>query len=119
MSQLTFGKKLLELRSGLHIGLRELGRNVDVTAMHISNIEKGKSMPSPELVKKLAKALDADLDELLHLANQIDPAVVEVIQGNPQRIPSFLRSARDLTPKQWELLQKQVNKMTKPQKTKV
>jgi len=34
-----------------------------VTGMHISNMEKGKSLPSPELIVKLAQALEADVDE--------------------------------------------------------
>ena len=113
MSDLTFGQKIKDLRTSKRIGVRELGRIVEVSGMHISNIEKGKSMPSPELVSKLADALEADTDELLHLADQIDPEVVDVIQSNPFAVPSFLRSAKDLTPDQWETLQKQVEKMTK------
>ena len=113
MSELGFGEAVASLRANKQMGLRELGRAVDISAMHISNLEKGKSMPSPELVTKLAAVLDGDLDELLHLADQIDPAVVVVIQNNPQSVPSFLRSAKDLTPEQWQALQRQVDKMNK------
>ena len=63
MSDLTFGLKIKDLRTNKRIGVRELGRIVEVSGMHISNIEKGKSMPSPELVSKLADALEADTDE--------------------------------------------------------
>ena len=118
MKETTLGEKISVLRAEQRIGLRELGRAVGVTAMHISNLEKGKSMPSPELVQKLAKALDANLDELLYLADQVDPDVVDVIQSNPYSVPNFLRSAKDLTPEQWEALQKQVDKMTRPAKKK-
>ena len=109
----TLGEKLNELRTERRMGVRELGRAVSVTGMHISNIEKGKSMPSPELVAKLADVLDANVDELLHLADQVDPAVVGVIQQNPYAVPSFLRSAKNLTPEQWEKLQKQAERMVK------
>ena len=51
-------------------------------------------MPSPALISKLAALLDADVDELLHLADQIDPEVVNVIQNNPYSVPNFLRSAK-------------------------
>ena len=118
MKETTLGEKISVLRAEQRIGLRELGRAVGVTAMHISNLEKGKSMPSPELVQKLARALDANLDELLHLADQVDPDVVDVIQSNPYSVPNFLRSAKELTPEQWEALQKQVDKMTKSAKKK-
>ena len=118
MKETTLGEKISALRAEQRIGLRELGRAVGVTAMHISNLEKGKSMPSPELVQKLAMTLDANLDELLYLADQVDPDVVDVIQSNPYSVPSFLRSAKDLTPEQWEALQKQVDQMTKSAKKK-
>ena len=111
--ELTLASRVKELRTGKNMGIRELGRAVDVTGMHISNIEKGKSTPSPELVQKIAKALDANVDELLYLADQVDPEVVDVIHNNPYAIPTFLRSAKNLTPEQWEKLQKQVEKMSK------
>ena len=38
--------------------------------------------------------------------------MVDVIHQNPLAIPNFLRSAKNMTPEQWELLQKQVEQMT-------
>ena len=112
-ASITLAERLKALRSENNMGIRELGRAVGVTGMHISNIEKSKSSPSPELVQKIARALNANVDELLYLAEQIDPEVVEVIHNQPYVIPSFLRSAKNLTPAQWEKLQKQVEKMNK------
>ena len=108
----TLADKIKELRAEKRIGIRELGRMVDVSGMHISNLEKGKSAPSPELVRKLAAALETDVDELLHLADLVDPEAVNVIQNNPFAVPAFLRSAKNLTPEQWAELQKQVEKMS-------
>ena len=54
-----------------------------------------------------------NVDEMLHLADQIDPEVAGVIQSNPYSAPSLLRTAKSLTPEQWEKLQKQVEKMAK------
>ena len=108
----TFAEKLSALRAEQKMGVRELGRAVGVTGMHISNLEKGKSAPSAELVLKLAEVLEANADELLYLADQVSPEVVDVIHQNPLAIPNFLRSAKNLTPEQWELLQKQVEQMT-------
>ena len=108
----TFAEKLSALRAGQKMGVRELGRAVGVTGMHISNLEKAKSAPSAELVLKLADALEANADELLYLADQVSPEVVDVIHQNPLAIPNFLRSAKNLTPEQWELLQQQVEQMT-------
>ena len=108
-----FGKKIKDLRLTQNIGLRELGRLINVSAMHISNLEKGKVMPSPDLVKRLASQLDADIDELLHLAKLIDPQIAEVIQDNPFKVPNFLRSAKNLNEEQWDKLQKQAERMSK------
>ena len=113
MSQIqTFAEKLSALRAEQDMGVRELGRAVGVTGMHISNLEKGKSAPSAELVLKLAEALEANADELLYLVDQVSPEVVDVIHQNPLAIPNFLRSAKNLTPEQWEMLQQQVEEMT-------
>ena len=111
--RMAFAERLSTLRSDHKMGVRELGRAVGVTGMHISNLEKGKSAPSAELVMKLAAALEANADELLHLADQVSPEIVSVIQQNPMAVPNFLRSAKDLTPDQWKKLQKQVEKMAK------
>ena len=108
----TLADKIKELRAEKRVGIRELGRMVDVSGMHISNLEKGKSAPSPELVRKLAAVLETDVDELLHLADLVDPEAVNVIQNNPFAGPAFLRSAKNLTPEQWAELQKQVEKMS-------
>jgi len=107
----NFSEYLKNLRTEKRMGVRELGRVVDVTGMHISNMEKGKSLPSPELIVKLAKALDADVDEMSYQADHIAPEVVDVIQNQPKAVPNFLRSAKDLTPEQWEVLQQQLDSM--------
>ena len=111
-----FAQYLKGLRTEQRIGVRELGREVGVTGMHISNMEKGKSLPSPALIVKLAEALGTDVDEMSHQANQIAPEIVGVIQNQPKAVPNFLRSAKDLTPEQWEMLQKQVDSMADDKK---
>ncbi|MDG1165570.1 MAG: helix-turn-helix transcriptional regulator [Porticoccaceae bacterium] len=110
---MIFADYLKNLRTTKRIGVRELGRECGVTGMHISNMEKGKSKPSPELIVKLAVALECDVDEMSHHADQVAPEVVGVIQSQPKAVPNFLRSAKDLTPEQWEELQKQVDAMAK------
>ena len=108
-----FAIKLKSLRESQHIGVRELGRLCDCTGMHISNMEKGKAMPSGAMLRKLADALSTDIDELSSLTDQIDPEISQLIKDKHKAIPSFLRSAKDLTPEQWAALQKQVEDMTR------
>lgn len=112
----NFAEYLNQLRTSKRIGVRELGRTVGVTGMHISNMERGKSLPSPALIVKLAEALETDVDEMSHRANQVAPEVTKVIQDQPKAVPNFLRSAKDLTPEQWEILQKQAEAMASEKK---
>lgn len=107
------GNRIKELRETHRIGVRELGRMVDVSAMHISNIEKGKSSASAEIIQNIAIALQTSPDELLALADQVAPDVAEVINSNSNAVPSFLRAAKDLSPEQWAELMKQVEGMKK------
>ena len=63
VKKISFGQRVKELRLDKEIGLRELGRLVDISAMHISNLEKERVMPSSELVTKIAKTLEGDVDD--------------------------------------------------------
>ena len=57
--------------------------------------------------------METDVDSLLHIADRVDPEVVEVIQQNPQAVPSFLRSAKDLSAGDWEKMQAYLEKLKK------
>jgi len=111
MSQETLGQLIQKLRIAKKMGIRQLARAVDVTGVHISNIEKEKATPSPELLSKIAKALDADVDRLLNRAKQVDPEVIKVIRKNPYAVHDFLRTAKNLKKDQWEELKKEAQKM--------
>ena len=115
---MNLGTKIKELRGERKMSMRGLARAVDVTPMHISNIEKGFTKGSSELISKIAKALDTDVDQLLHLADRVDPEVVEVIQNNPDSVPNFLRAAKDLSSDDWEKLQGYLERMNSQKKTK-
>ena len=54
--------------------------------------------------------------KLLSMANQVDPEVINVIKDSPSAVPSFLRSAKGLSKKQWEELEKAAIKMSKAKK---
>ena len=94
MTTATFATRLKAIRADKGIGVRELGRLINKTGQHISNIEKGIANPSAEVVVAIAKALSADVDELLHLAGQVDPEVVGVIQASPSAIPFISQISR-------------------------
>ena len=116
MAKTTLGEYIRNLRNKQEIGVRERGRAVDVSGVHISSIEKDKNTPSPELLRKIAVVLQVDVDKLLAKANQVDPEVINVIKDSPSAVPSFLRSAKGLTKEQWEELERAAIKMSKAKK---
>ena len=116
MAKTTLGEYIRNLRNKRDIGVRELGRLVDVSGVHISSIEKDKNTPSPELLRKIAVILDTDVDKLQAMANQVDPDVIDVIKKSPSAVPSFLRSAKGLTKAQWQELEEVALKMSKKKK---
>ena len=108
---MTLGETIKALRDEKRLSMRGLAKAVDVTPMHISNIEKGFTNGSSALIAKIAKALDADVDRLLHMADRVDPEVVEVIQQNPMAVPNFLRLAKDLSAEDWAKMQTYMDKL--------
>lgn len=70
-----FGQKVRGLRRASGLSLRHLAPKVGVGYTYLSKIENGRldfgNYPSEELICKLAKALDGDVDELLLLAEKI------------------------------------------------
>jgi len=116
MAKETLGEYIRKLRNAKNIGVREMGRLLEVSGVHISSIEKDKNTPSPELLRKMAIVLGVDVDKLLSKANQVDPEIINVIKKSSTVVPSFLRSAKDLTKEQWAELEKTVQEMTKNSK---
>ena len=102
MMSVSFGLYIRELRTDKRLSVRKLAELVGVSAMHISKLENEKSNASPELIEKLAVALEVDSDVLLQKSNQVAPEVIDVINSQPETIPAFLRSAKDLSPEQWQ-----------------
>jgi len=116
MAKTTLGEYIRNLRNKRDMGVRELGRAVDVSGVHISSIEKDKNTASPELLRKIAVVLLTDVDKLLSMADQVDPEVIDVIKDSPAAVPSFLRSAKGLTKAQWAELEKAAQQMTSKKK---
>lgn len=62
---MSFGAKLKEARSNKHLRQSDLGKIVGVSGQVISNLERGYTTgSSPEMIKKLANALDVSIEFL-------------------------------------------------------
>ena len=69
---MTFGERVRQLRISRGMTLRDLAPLVGVGFTYICKIENGRldfgDYPSEGLIRKLAEALETDVDELLLLA---------------------------------------------------
>ena len=76
---MTLGRRVRQLRRAKCLTLRDLAPKVGVGFTYLSKVENGRldfgDYPSEELILKIAKALDADADELLLLAKKIPASV--------------------------------------------
>lgn len=84
---MTFGEKIRQLRKEKNLSQRDLATKVGVNFTYISKIENEKldfgDYPSEELIRKLAKALRADADELLILAEKIPEGIKKRVMQRP------------------------------------
>jgi HTH-type transcriptional regulator, competence development regulator len=83
----TFGQRVRELRRTKNLGQRALAAKVGVSFTYVSRIENENldfgPYPSEELICKLAKALDADADELLLLAKKVPEGIKRRVLERP------------------------------------
>lgn len=85
---MRFGKRVRELRQTKGFTLRALAARIGVGFTYLSKVENEKldfaDYPSDDLIVKLAKALDADADELLILAKKIPPQIRKRVLERPE-----------------------------------
>ena len=62
---MNLGDKILQLRKKSGLSQEQLGEKVDVTRQTISNWELGETTPNPEQLKKMSKAFNVSIDEIL------------------------------------------------------
>ncbi len=92
---MTFGEKVRELRKAKNLTLRELAVKVKVNFTYLSKIENQKlsfgEYPSEDLIRKLAKVLDGDVDELLLLAQKIPEDIKKRVIERPDAFRKFAK----------------------------
>jgi transcriptional regulator with XRE-family HTH domain len=97
-----FGRRIRELREAKKLvdpgfSLRKFAEAVGISATLLSKVETGEfAPPGPAKIKKMAQLLGVDADELLALANKVDPDLSAIIKEQPKAMADFLRTARDM-----------------------
>lgn len=77
----TFGGRLRAERERQGIGVRELSRRLEVSASMISQIERGRVMPSVNTLYSITTALGISLDDLFGASGDAGGADVEVAEA--------------------------------------
>ena len=108
MNKLLLGKLIRKLRKQKGLSLRQLAEKVSVSFVNIAHIENGRIVTSEEVIKELAKALDYDVDKLLAAADSVNEDIKNIIKKLPTAVPEFLRTAKNLTEKEWKDLTEQI-----------
>ena len=92
---LTFGQKIRELRKAKGLGQRAVASEVGINFTYLSKIENDKvdfaAFPSEETIRKLAKVLEADVDELLLMAKKIPDHIRQRVLEKPDAFRMIAR----------------------------
>ena len=72
-NQENLGKIIRQQRVMLPLTLQQLSAMSRVSASHLGRIEKGQRFPSAQILRKIAKPLGFDEDELFTLAGYLSP----------------------------------------------
>jgi transcriptional regulator with XRE-family HTH domain len=89
------GQRIRRLRDEKGLGLREAAKEIGISPAYLSRIETNeeKTPPGEEVIRKLAKLLGDNIDELMSLAGRVSADVKEFIAKDPG-LPQFLRTVR-------------------------
>lgn len=112
----SIGEKLrIQRTEVLGKGLREMAALLGIAPAHLTDIEKGRRGPSEELMLRIAEQYQLPLAELRSGWSKPDAIVQEVASQSATtatKVPQLLRTARNLTPDQWDKLIQQASKLS-------
>jgi transcriptional regulator with XRE-family HTH domain len=98
------GKILKQQRITIPLTLQELAAESNVSSSHLGRIERGERFPSARILRKIAKPLGFDEDELFTLAGFLSPQTPGVAEessaryGSRQLDPYVARMLAEETP---------------------
>jgi transcriptional regulator with XRE-family HTH domain len=79
------GKILKQQRIAVPLTLQELAAETGVSSSHLGRIERGERFPSARILRKIAKPLGFDEDELFTLAGFLSPQTSGVAEEGGNR----------------------------------
>lgn len=97
---LPFGKRIRQLRVERQLSLRDLADRVGIDFTYLSKIENNRSAPpSDEVIRRLARELEADPEDLLALAAKVSQEDLRRTVADDHRLGVLFRRLQsgDLT----------------------
>ena len=90
---MALGQQLRELRKARNLSQKQLADLVGINFTYLSKIENERldfaQFPSEDLIQRLAKALNADVDELLILARKVPETIRQRVLQRPEAFRKF------------------------------
>lgn len=97
------GRRVQELRKRQNIKQEQLAELIGIAPRNLSNIETGRTFPSPENLEKIAKVLGVKIKDLLDFEHQQDDIdlfseiVNRIKPVNRERLQDFYKIVLSLT----------------------
>ena len=73
------GARIKEIRTGKRITQEQLAEKININPKYLSSIERGKENPTLDILIKIAKSLDVNLDDIFKLVQIEDPAKRKIL----------------------------------------
>lgn len=108
---MTLGKTIRAARTAAEMTLDDLAGELDIAEASLSNIERDRSIPSEDLLRRLALALNLDADELRAMAGKLTEEEWAFVKRTPSVVKLLgAMMAAGFGGKEVEKLVKQVEK---------
>ena len=80
----NLGRIIRQQRVTIPLTLQQLAAASGVSASHLGRIEKGQRFPSASILRRIARPLGFDEDELFTLAGYLSPQPAGIAEENPE-----------------------------------
>jgi transcriptional regulator with XRE-family HTH domain len=89
----SIGKELKALRTRTGLGIKTVGRAVDVSYSHLSKVENSHKLPSEDLLRRLAEIYGTDADALLPLIGALPPDIQLIMDQHSEAVFDLIRKS--------------------------
>ena len=108
--EVSFGTAIRDARRARGLTLRSLAALVGIDFTYLSKLENDRGdTPSEETIRRLARELALDEEDLLARGGKVSAAVRE-LAASDREFATFLRRLPDLPPEQRRILYRHVNR---------